>query len=143
MVEVALTVPLFLLIFGGGIELLRLSFYAVTAQLVASEGARAASLGLCGAEACTSENLIAFIKERVIAEGRTFGLSLTPGQVCIRPQSDLDCGRGADRVGGQRELIVLRVESAASLFFGLGEVTVRGVALARNEPRDDGPTSPG
>ncbi len=140
MLEAAIGFPLFLLIFGGGIELIRFCFYVIGLQLVVTNGVRASSIGNCGTGVvnCIPTVSAEHVKARILSEAAAVGIGLSPESVCIRAESNLDCTQGQDTTGKSKELVVVRVSRPFFFFFGLGELTVRAAALARNEPRHHG-----
>ncbi len=140
MLESMLGVLVFLGLFGGGIELLRFSWYVAGMQLIVTNGVRESAIGRCGDDVntCTPVLSARHVKERVIAEAAAYGIHLEADAVCVRAQGDLNCSSGEDTTGKARELVVVRAAQPVSFFFGLGRLTVRASALARNEPRTYG-----
>ena len=127
MVEVTITLPIFLFVLLLGVETLRLSFTTVTLQHAAMRGVRYASLlrtPCCGGSRADD------IKQQVVQFAT--GVPLTRNNIQICPVSNLRCG-GAE-AGTPGETVALMITQPFR-FLGRGlTMPVSVSAVARNEP---------
>lgn len=161
MVETALTLGIFLLVIGGGIELMRVAFYQLTYQMLASTAARCGGVTGCGvtggndgaARAASLVNQFATASGQLGPYASAYGAPLKRGNICIRVMKpgSTDCdpnylhnpanenqvdpanSLGDPRTEGDR-MFVVRMERQIPLFFGLGKIRVRAEAFGTTEP---------
>lgn len=162
MVEFALTASVFLFAIGGGLELMRLGFYALTYQMLAVQAARCGGIvGACGVRGAAdgttrARELVDLFASATGAPGRyaqPYGVAVQQGNICLRvvgpsgaPSScnpaNSNTIDGSNSIGDPRDenerLFFVRIERTIPLAFGLGSYTVRGEAFGTNEPPELG-----
>lgn len=161
--ETALTLGIFMLVIGGGIELMRVAFYQLTYQMLASTAARCGGVTGCNitggnngaARAASLVDQFAAASGGLGPLAQPYGASLKRGSICIRvvgpgvPFTDCDPKYANDpafenalepgntlgdpRVESERMFFV-RFERPVPLFFGLGAIRVRAEAFGTTEP---------
>ncbi len=152
-----MTLGIFFLLLGGGIELLRLSFYSLTYQMLATRAARCASVSDCGvpssgngpARAAALIRLFATDTGALGALAAPFGTPLNQGNMCVRlvgpgapaptcAFSNANAISNSETLGDPRieaqRLFLVRIQRRIPLLFGLSAVTVGGEALGTSEP---------
>ena len=127
MVEVALTLPVFLIVLFLGVETLRMSFTAVTLQHAATRGVRYASLLR---PPCCGHSRAEDIKQQVV--GFAAGVTLSPRNIQICPVANLRCNGAEAGVPG--ETVALTITQPFQLLGSSLTMPVSVSAVARNEP---------
>jgi hypothetical protein len=150
LVEMALTIGVFLIGLGGSIELIRLGYYSVTYQMLATHAARCGGLGDCSVPIDdTGPHRAQALLRQLAADGggpgplaRPFGVAIDQADVCAWVMSSSShmpepCTNGGD-IGNPynpaQRLFLLQIQRRLPLFFGLGSYTVTAQALGYNEP---------
>ena len=130
LVEQAIILPVLIIMVVAAAELLRLSYIAVTVQFSVPRVMRDAVIGpqiFTQGYASYEQYLFGEIEKRA----GFFGVDLEDAnfQVTCPDATDSDCG---DTAGVPGALVSVRVTTPVSVLF-VGEFTVRGVSVARNE----------
>ena len=127
MIEVACTVPIFLVMVLLGIESVRIGFITASIRLAANNGARYAALNRSEPGLPSREHSIA----SVIARSTTVPLSLgTNIQICPAPQTS--CGQSY--AGGPMQFITINIRYTLRTAFGALAIPLRTTTVTRNEP---------
>lgn len=167
MVEGAIVLPVFLVLFLTSMECIRLAFISLTSQMVVNRVVREVIIGCPPEETdlpCTSSSRVAYVKQRIAETASSFGLTVTTEEIAINKGTTKYSDREkegddndddnheddspganstpnqniADDPGGPRDLIVLSVQKEVTLMLGLGSKTLTATAIGRNEPfRED------
>ena len=135
MLEAALSLSVFLLVIGGGIEMLRYAYYGLVSQYVVTEAARFGSLG-AGCPECTAAERVQKIEDRIEQHAAKFGVTLADRHICVQSDLQADCGTDNlnDSSGKPHELMAIRVRMPIHLLFGIDGIYVNAEAIAKNEP---------
>ncbi|MFN8392212.1 MAG: TadE/TadG family type IV pilus assembly protein [Bdellovibrionota bacterium] len=143
MVELAIVLPIFLLILLLSFDLLWVSYQLVTTQFVATRVLRQAIVGPRERPSVypTQE---AWIEQEIISLARGFSVSLHPEDIAICPYRNVITGAAcdplADDAGAASEMIAVKISAPAPGYFWLNGNVLGGkvyrleaLAVARNE----------
>lgn len=131
----ALTLPLFLFVIFGSIDLSRWIYYSATLDYALMQSAR---WGGIGKQIDNPENpgeLLsreASIKHVVMETAKKFGIKLTPQEISLR--TDATSNSAFDDAGVSGDYFIVSATHSVQLFFGFYTPTIEASAFVRNEP---------
>lgn len=144
MVEMAVVLPVFLLILIISMDFLRLSYHSLTTQYVVNRVVRQAVVGPSARPAAYSSQE-EWIQGATIALSRSLGVAVSADQIAVCPYSSVagggSCDPTADDAGQPGELIAVQVLAPTSGFgwstanhLDLRNYALSAQVLGRNEP---------
>ena len=154
MVEAAGAIFAFFLILVLGLDVLRLTYNALSSQFLVARVIRCVNIGGFHAPGNTPQQDGIAAQDYILGQSNLFGLGLNnefdgvPGndKVCIKGPNDLGTpcsGAVTDSAGGPRDFTVVELNFGVPIFFGGTSLTVNALAIGRNEPFNTAVAGPG
>jgi Flp pilus assembly protein TadG len=135
MVELAITLNVFLALFIMVVDITRLSYSAVSMQYLISKSARWGVIGRTEEDPASPGVQLSradSIKKKMIEYAGTLSLQLDPANVKVCPATTPACT--ADNAGGPNDFIVISVTKPVKVFFGTWSYNLSASVFAKNEP---------
>lgn len=132
-VEATIALPVFFFLVFGSLELLRLGYYSLSTQFVATSVLRSASLGpvefmqerYVSAESPFEE----YVVDEIIARSARFGVKLASENIEVRCLTESGCSNQSAIAGAMVRVTIARPTDALVV----GQITIRNSSLAQNE----------
>jgi hypothetical protein len=136
MVEMAVSLPAFILVLLCGLELLRFAIIMLASQMAVIEGIRHVITGECGAATCNSQSRAQYAQQLIVNTAAGLGVELAQTEICVRPALGSPCSaQNPPDAGNPRDVIVAEVDAPFQLLVGIQlSLSIRASAIGRNEP---------
>ncbi len=138
LIEASLVLPVFFLILISGIDLLRVSYVAVSLQWATDQGARYASLGQTGTHCGVNHNQLCSSREEAIRayieQKSRLNIAQSQFNICPAQPTSASCTAGIHSAGGNNSWVYLSVTHPVTLILGGIQIPLAASSLTKSEP---------